>query len=259
MRKLWDRERPCLDRDGMSDEEWALRVDLAAAFRLAHRMGWTESVGNHFSAHVPGTASKFLMNPFWMHFGEIRASDLMLLDWTEQDRMDKPEPPDLSGWCIHSRIHAANPAARVVLHIHPPYATALAGLKDPVLKPVDQVTARFVDRVAYDSGFEDVAITTDEGDRLAALIGNKPILMMGNHGVTACGATVHEAFEELYLFERACRTMVLAYSTGQALNVLTHNVAHQVSRGWDGCLDMSRFHFHQLRWQLDRECPEYAS
>jgi ribulose-5-phosphate 4-epimerase/fuculose-1-phosphate aldolase len=258
MRDVWTRDRPTLDRSHVPVEEWDLRADLAAAFRLADRFGWTESVGNHFSAVIPGERSAFLMNPYWMLFSEIRASDLVRLDWTETDRMEKPDPPDLSGWCIHSRIHALNPAAKVVLHIHTPYATALAGLKAPRIRPIDQVTARFVNRVAYDLDFEDVAISAAEGDRLAALIGDKPILMMGNHGVTACGATVAEAFEELYLFERACRTLVLAYGTGQPLNILPDGVAHQVSDGWEGCRDMARFHFAQLRHGLDRSRPDYA-
>ncbi|MEQ9258868.1 MAG: class II aldolase/adducin family protein [Roseovarius sp.] len=258
MRDIWTADRPVLNREELSPEEWAVRADLAAAFRIAYEFGWTESVGNHFSAALPGGGTQFLMNPFWMLFSEIRASDLMCLVWTEHDRMEKPDPPDRSGWCIHSRIHALNPAARVVLHIHTPYATALAGLKDPRLKPIDQVTARFVDRVAYDLDFEDVAISTDEGERLAAKIGDKPILMMGNHGVTACGSTVAEAFEELYLFERACRTLVLAYGTGQPLNILSDNVAHRVSAGWEGCRDMAGFHFAQLRMRLDRSAPDYT-
>lgn len=252
MRDVWTMNRPALDRGGISAEEWALRCDLAAAFRLAHRFGWTESVGNHFSAVLPGERSTFFLNPFWMLFSEIRASDLLRLDWTETDSMENPDPPDLSGWRIHSRIHALNPEAKVVLHIHPPYATALAGLKDPRIRPIDQVTARFVNRVAYDLDFEDVAISTAEGYRLAAKIGRHPILMMGNHGVTACGATVEEAFEELYRFERACRTLVLAYGTGQPLNMLPDTLAHRVSEGWEGCRDMARFHFAQLRLGLDR-------
>jgi len=257
MRDVWTLNRPVLEPSTLSAAEWALRCDLAAAFRLAHQFGWTESVGNHFSAVLPGAGTQFLMNPFWMLFSEIRASDLLRLDWTDAGQMEKPDPPDLSGWCIHSRIHALNPTARVVLHIHPPYATALAGLADPRLKPIDQVTARFVNRVAYDLDFDDVAISTAEGDRLAARIGSYPILMMGNHGVTAAGATVAEAFEELYLFERACRTLVLAYGTGQPLNVLPATVAQQVSDGWEGCRDMARFHFAQLRYALDRQRAGY--
>jgi len=259
MRDIWKMNRPALDRSSISEEEWALRSDLAAAFRLAYQFGWTESVGNHFSAVLPGGGTTFLMNPFWMLFSEIRASDLMQLDWSETDRMEKPNPPDLSGWCIHSRIHALNPAAKVVLHIHSPYATALAGLKDPRIKPIDQVTARFVNRVAYDLDFDDVAISTAEGDRLAAKIGQMPILMMGNHGVTACGATVAEAFEELYLFERACRILVMAYNTGQPLNILSDRVAHKVSGGWEGCHNMAHFHFAQLRFGLDRSNSDYTS
>lgn len=255
---MWARERPRLDRSAMSAEEWELRVELAAAFRLAAAFEWTESVGNHFSVTLPGGGTKFLMNPRWLLFSEIRASDLMLLDWTETDRLAKPNPPDRSGWCIHSRIHALNPQAKVVMHLHPPHATALSGLADPTLMPIDQVTARFFGGVAYDRDFENVAITTAEGDRLAGLLGDKTVLMMGCHGVTVVGTSIPMAFEDLYLFERACRTLVLAYGTGQKLNVMSDKIATQVAAGWKGAKKMAPHHFHQLRFRLDRDDPTYA-
>ena len=120
-----------------------MRVDLAAAFRLAAAMNWHESVGNHFSLAVSPDGKKFLMNPRWKHFSLIRASDLLLLDSEDPATMTRADAPDPSAWCIHGRIHANLAHARCLLHLHPPYATALVALADPELKPIDQNTARF--------------------------------------------------------------------------------------------------------------------
>ena len=174
-----------------------MRVDLAAAFRLAAAMNWHESVGNHFSLAVSPDGKKFLMNPRWKHFSLIRASDLLLLDSEDPETMTRANAPDPSAWCIHGRIHALVPSARCVLHAHPAYATALAGLADPEIKPIDQNTARFYKRVAYDLGYEGMANSDAEGNRLAAHIGNHKTMMMGNHGVLIAAASVAEAFDEL--------------------------------------------------------------
>ncbi len=137
--------------DSRQDAElWQLRVDLAAAFRLAAEMNWHESVGNHFSLAVSSDGTKFLMNPRWKHFSLIKASDLLFLDSQDPDTMKRPDAPDPSAWCIHGRIHANLPQLRCMLHLHPPHATALAALADPELKPIDQNTARFFNRMAID-------------------------------------------------------------------------------------------------------------
>lgn len=233
------------------------RADLAAAFRLAVEFDWHESVGNHFSCAVSDDGTKFLMNPHWMHFSLVRASDLLLLDATDAATMARENAPDATAWCIHGAIHASNPRARVVLHCHPPYATALAGLRDPVLRPIDQVTARFFNRVAIDLGFGGLADEAEEGQRIAAALGEHAVMMMGNHGVTAVGATVGAAFEELYLFERACRTMMLAYASGQPLNVMSDDLAERTAADWDGYRGMAAEHFKQLKVLLDRRDPSY--
>ena len=247
-----------VDRLGKRSDEAQLRLDLATAFRLAAEFQWTESVGNHFSAVLAPDQGTFLMNPRWQHFSTIRASDLVVLNWNDRDTLSRQDPPDRSGWCIHNRMHAMLPHARVIFHIHPPYATALSCLEDPALRPIDQVTARFFNRVAIDLDFEDVAITEAEGERLAGVMGKYQVLMMGNHGVSVAADSVAHAFEELYLFERACRTLVLAYATGQPLNILDDRVAETTARGWDGCRDMALNHFYQLQAKLLREDPGLA-
>jgi len=145
------------EHSDISVDEQALRVDLAAAFRLAVHFNWHESVGNHFSAAVSADGTKFLMNPKWRHFVTIRASDLLLLDSNDDSVMQRPDAPDSSAWCIHGSIHRARPNARVLLHCHPKYSTALATLKDPTMLPIDQNTARFFGKTGIDLGFGGIA------------------------------------------------------------------------------------------------------
>jgi len=249
-----DGSLPAATRD---DAEAALRTDLAAAFRLAVHFGWHESVGNHFSAAVSADGRRFLMNPRWKHFARVRASELLLLDADDPDTMTRPNAPDASAWCIHGAIHRAKPAARVLLHCHPPYATALATLKDPAMKPIDQNTARFFGLVSIDQGFSGIADEAAEGVRLAAALGDKPILLMGNHGVTVTAPTVAEAFEHLHFFERAAKTLMLAYASGQPLNVMPEELARKTAEGWHAYNDSAFAHFAQLKEMLDEKDPSY--
>jgi len=241
-----------------SAEEWQQRVDLAAAFRLAEYFDWHESVANHFSLAISPDGKRFLMNPRWRHFSRIKASELLLLDADDHSTMQGPNAPDETAWCIHGRIHALLPHARCVMHAHPPYATALAALADPEIKPIEQNTARFYNRVAYDLGYEGMATSNAEGERLAGLLGNRKTMMMGNHGVLVVAASVAEAFDELYYLERACKTLVLAYSTGQKLNIMSEKVAEQTARDWDLYTDSQFVHFEEMKKVLDAKDPSYA-
>lgn len=235
----------------------ALRVELAAAFRLAVEMDWHESVGNHFSLAVSADGRRFLMNPRWKHFGLIRASDLLLLDSDDAQTMSRPDAPDPSAWCIHGRIHARLPHARCVLHLHPPYGTALAALADPTLKPIDQNTARFFNRIAIDRHFGGIADDGAEGERLAAALGAMSCMILGNHGLLVTAATVAEAFEHMYFLERACKTLILAYSTGQPLKVLDDALAERTARSWEAYRESAFAHFRDLRRMLDAKDPSY--
>ena len=243
----------------MSTDEWAMRVDLAAVFRLTAQMNWHEAVANHFSLAVSADGKQFLMNPKWRHFSRIRATDLLLIDAADPETMRRPDAPDLTAWCIHGAMHASVPQARCVLHLHPAYATALAALKDPEIVPIEQNTARFYNRVAYDLGYEGMATSEDEGRRLASLLGNKSTLMMGNHGVLVAAPTVAEAFDTMYYLERACQTLVLAYSTGRPLNIMNHKAAEQTARDWDEFGDASFSHFAEMKLLLDKTDPSYAT
>lgn len=230
--------------------EAALREDLSAAFRLAAQFGWHESVGNHFSAAVSENGARFLLNPRWRHFASIAPDDLLLLDAGDPSVMDGPDAPDASAWTIHGAIHRACPAAKVVLHCHPPHATALAMLADPELKPVDNNTARFFRRVAIDRDFGGIADEAAEGARLAGLLGQHKVMLMGNHGLTCTGETVAEAFEDMYFFERAAQTLLLAYASGQPLNVLSDEMAENTAQGWAPYRGMAAAHFGWLKSQL---------
>lgn len=238
--------------------EQQLRVDLAASFRLAAREGWHEAVANHFSVAVSDDGKRFLMNPRWRHFSAIRARDLILLDADDPRTMDRPDAPDPSAWCIHGALHAMLPQARCVLHVHPPHATAIASLADPTILPIDQNTARFFRRVAIDLGFGGVADNAAEGQRITRALGNHRRMILGNHGVLIVAPTVAEAYDDLYYLERACQTLVLAYSTGQKLNVMPDELAERTARGWEEYPSYAGAHFAEMKALLDRSDPSYA-
>jgi ribulose-5-phosphate 4-epimerase/fuculose-1-phosphate aldolase len=236
--------------------EQQLRIDLAAAFRIAARYEWTEAVANHFSLAVSGDGKTFLLNPLWRHFSKIRASDLVLLDSRAETL---PEGIDTTAWMIHGKMHAHVAHARCILHLHPPYATALSCLADPTIKPVDQTSARFFNRVAVDTAFAGMADNDEEGLRLAHALGSHNVMMMGNHGVLTVGDTVAEAFDAMYHLERACRTLVLAYSTGQKLNVLSDEIAEKTALAWEDGGAFAHAHFAEMKRILDDEDPSYAA
>lgn len=242
----------------IDSEEWQMRVDLAAAFRLAAELNWHEAVANHFSLAVSADGKKFLMNPRWKHFSRIKASDLLLLDSDDQAAMTGPDAPDPSAWCIHGNMHKSLPQARCILHVHPPYATAVSTLADPDIKPIDQNTARFFNRVAVDLDFGGIADEQEEGERLVRALGNASRMMMGNHGVLVVAETVAEAFDDLYYLERACQTLVLAYSTGRPLNVLSDEIAEKTASAWENYKPASFAHFAQMKEILDAKDPSYA-
>ena len=238
-------------------DEAQIRVDLAAAFRIAARMGFNESVGNHFSAVVSADGKRFLTNPNGRHFSLVKASELLVLDADDPATMDRPDAPDPSTWSIHGAIHARIPAARAVLHCHPPYATAMCCLEDPTIPPIDQATARFWGRVVYDTEISGPPDELAEGARVAEAMKGHSVMMMGNHGVTVVGRSVAHAFEDLYYLERACRNVVLALSTGRPLKVMDDTLANQMIEMWARYPDQGVAHFEEQKTLLDDEDPSY--
>jgi ribulose-5-phosphate 4-epimerase/fuculose-1-phosphate aldolase len=241
----------------MDNSERVGRVELAAAFRLAVRFGFHEGIDNHFSLALTDDGREFLVNPYGRHFGELRARDLLRVD-TDGKVLAGDGEVEPSALYIHGRLHAARPDLRCILHTHMPYATALTSVEGARLEPINQNALRFIGHLTYDDSYGGLALDAEEGDRLAAVLGDKHALFMANHGVTTTGPSVAAAFDDLYFLERACQNQVLALSTGLPLK---HVPADEVARTQT---EFARYHGHAevhfaaLRRLLDREEPDYA-
>jgi len=232
------------------------RIDLAAACRMAARLDWQEAVANHFSMAMSADGRQFLMNPLWRHFSRMRASDFLLLE-VEAGVAPNSAPVDRTAWAIHGTMHAHLPRARCILHVHPPHATAWSCLADPGIRPIDQTSARFYQRVAIDTDYGGMADNVAEGMRLMRTLADKNVLIMGNHGVLVVGDTVAGTFDALYHLERACRTLLLAYSTGQPLRVLPDDVAEKTALAWERQDEQAAEHFEQIKALLDATDSSY--
>jgi ribulose-5-phosphate 4-epimerase/fuculose-1-phosphate aldolase len=216
-----------------------------------------EAVANHVSVATSADGRYFLMNPLWRHFSRIRASDFLLLD-ARAEIAATPVSVDATAWAIHRPMHAHLPQARCILHVHPPHATAWSCLADPDIKPLDQTSARFYKRVAIDADYGGIADNVTEGLRLTRALADKRVLMMGNHGVLVVGDTVAETFDALYHLERACRTLLLAYSTGQPLRILSSDIAERTALAWEQEGAQAAAHFEQIKAMLDAEDRSYT-
>lgn len=212
---------------GVSEAEWALRIDLAAAFHIAAAYQLHEGIANHFSAVLPG-GQHFLVNPFGLHFLEITASNLIVCDFDGRVVRGDGEPA-ASARHIHGPIHRLVPRAKVLMHTHQPYATALAMLAEGRLEWALHTTCRFYGRIAYDGDYDGVALADSVGERMAGMLGDAEVLLLGNHGVITAAPTVAQAFDDLYFIERAAMTQVLAMSTGRPLAPLPVEMVEQVA------------------------------
>ena len=239
----------------------AARVDLAAAFRLAVRLDLHEGVCNHFSYMIPGQMRdgvRFLLNRYGLHWSEVSASNLLMLD-AEGRVLQGGGEFEKTAFYIHSRIHLANPAAACVLHTHMPYATALTLIENGRLEMVEQNALRFHDDIAYDETYNGLVVDDAEGDRLARALGRKRVMFLANHGVIVIGPSIAEAFDLLYYLERACRLQVLARSTGGKLCAVRPEVVRETYRLL--AADAPKYagaHFSALKRILEREEPDYS-
>ena len=211
----------------VSETEWSLRVDLAAAFHLAVANNLHEAIANHFSALLPDN-QHFLVNPFGLHFSEITASNLIVCDF-DGKVVRGDGAPSASAHHIHAPIHRLVPRARVLLHTHQLHATALTMIADGRLEWALHTTCRFYGRVTYDNDYDGVALSDTVGERMAKILGNADVLFLGNHGVITAAPTVAQAFDDLYFVERAAQTQILAMSTGRPLVRLTNELIEQVA------------------------------
>jgi ribulose-5-phosphate 4-epimerase/fuculose-1-phosphate aldolase len=235
------------------------RVQLAAALRLAVLHELDEGIDNHFTMTVPGREGRYLILPFGLHWSEARASDLIVFD--EEGRVLEGEGTlELSARCIHAPIHRIT-GARVVLHTHQTWAMALNMLQDNRLVPASQTAAFFDGQIAYDDDYTGLAATLAEGERLAAAMGDKPIVFMRNHGVLVTGESVAQAYRRLYRLERVCRNQVLALGTGRPLQVLSDEIVARVQApnpdDSHPRAERDRLYFEAMMRVLDRELPGY--
>ena len=232
----------------MNEQEQQDRIDLAAAFRWAVRFNYHESIANHFTLAANNEGTEFFINPFGLHWSEIKASDLIRVN-SAGEVVEGQGKAERSAVCIHGPIHQKLPHARCVLHAHPRHCTALTTIKGGEFIPLCQKAVRFFGDLAYDDQFNRVVLDFEEGDRIAATLGNKSILFMVNHGV--------EAFDKLYHLELAAENQVLAMSTGAELNPMSDEAARTVAGQWND-IGYSDEHFGALKRILDREEPDYA-
>ncbi len=241
-----------------ADHETLVRADLAAAFRWAARLNLHEAVSNHFSAAVSGDGKQFLLNPRGRHFSRMKASELLLLDADATGAAHNPAA-DPTAWYLHAHLHQHVPRARCVLHTHMPYTTTLACLADFEFLMLDQNAARFHNRIAYDRNYSGMALDDTEGERVASLLGDhKSVLFLGNHGVLVVGASVAEAFDELYYLEKAAQLQVLALSTGRPLALITDEMAALACKQWLEYPQFAELHFDELKRILADESSDYA-
>ena len=235
------------------------KAELAAAHRIATIHELDEGIDNHFTVTVPGRDGQYLVLPFGIHWSEAKASDLFVFD--EQGRtLEGQGHVELSARCIHAPIHRIT-GKRVVMHTHQTWALALNMLKDNRLLPATQTAAFFAGQIAYDDTYKGTADTLEEGERLAALMGDKDIVFLKNHGILCAGNTVAEAYRRLYKMERVCRTQVLALSTGKELNILSDEVVAAVlapaAEESHSREERDRLFFEAMMRIVDRELPGY--
>jgi len=221
-------ETPQPSETAVSAEEWALRVDLAAAYRLVAHFGWDDLVFTHLSARVPGPDHHYLINPYTHMFDEITASSLVKIDLDGNKIDDTPAPVNQAGFVIHSAIHGAREDAAAVIHLHTPHGQAVAAMASGLL-PHSQTAMAAVHDIAYHD-FEGIATDVDERERLVADLGAKHAMILRNHGTLTVGRTVSQAFIRMYFLERACEAQVLMLSAGRdGLNEPNDGVAEKVA------------------------------
>ncbi len=208
-------------KEVVSAEEWQLRVDLAACYRLVAHYGWSDLVFTHISAKLPqvvsGPEHQFLINPYGLMFDEITASSLVKVDMQCNKLHDSPFPVNPAGFVIHSAVHEARADAQCVLHVHTRAGVAVSAQVGGVL-PISQQSTFVMASLAYHD-YEGVAFRDDEKPRLQADLGSANFLMLRNHGLLTVGKSIADAFLSMYTFENTCRIQIDAQAGGALINV----------------------------------------
>src|SRR3954463_10938248 len=197
----------------VSEAEWKIRVDLAAAYRLIAHYGWDDLIFTHLSARVPGPEHHFLLNPYNLMFEEVTASSLVKVDMQGLPVDPTPFITNPAGFTIHSALHMARDDAHAVIHLHTPHGQAVSAHGEGLL-PLTQTAMLIRGELAYHD-YEGVAVDLDERERIVADLGSKGAMLLRNHGTLTVGETVGEAFVRMYFLERACQAQILALSAGR--------------------------------------------
>lgn len=222
------------------------RADLALALRAADHHGLGEGICNHFSLALPDGSDRFLINPRGLHWSEIRADDIVLVDG-DGNVLAGRHAVEATAMFIHAAVHRVTGHA-VVLHTHMPYATALTLTADRTLDTtLSQGAMRFHGRIAVDAQYNGLALDMREGERIARGMQGREVAFLANHGVVVCGARLDHAYEDLYMLERACLHQVLAQSTGRPLAPVDEKLAAFVAEQIQGERLQSELFFAALR------------
>jgi len=242
----------------MSDEEWRLRVELAACYRLVAKYRMTDTVYTHISTRLPVAERHFLINPYGLMWDEITASSLVKvgLDGNKVEPSDYDVNP--AGFTIHSAIHMSRADVVCVLHTHTKAGVALSCLKEGLL-PLNQHALQFYGRLAYHD-YEGIALDLDERQRLTASLGRHPAMVLRNHGLLTVGRSAAEAFILMLYLERSCEVQLAAQATGAELLIPSPEICAHVAEQYD----MSDPSWPDLPWtamlrELDRSDPSYRT
>jgi ribulose-5-phosphate 4-epimerase/fuculose-1-phosphate aldolase len=222
--------------EAVKDQNQQFRIDLAAAYRLIHRLGLDDSIYTHISVRLPGRHDRFLINPYGMRFEEVTASNLVTVD---VDGVVIDDPLGLginpAGFTIHSAVHSARHDAMCVLHTHTVAGVAVSSQEEGLL-PLNQWSLQFTDRLAYHD-YEGIALDLDERARLVADLGDKYVMVLRNHGMLTVGRSVAEAFKLMHNLERSCRAQLAIQSAGAPVAKLSQGVARKTAEQYASSYD----------------------
>jgi ribulose-5-phosphate 4-epimerase/fuculose-1-phosphate aldolase len=205
-------------RAGISEQEWQIRCDLAALYRLVAHFRMTDLIYTHISARLPGDEHHFLINQYGVMFHDMRASDLVKIDLDGNvvgPDAQRPHRVNKAGFVIHSAVHAAREDVMCVAHTHTAAGIAVSAQKHGLL-PISQHALKFYGRVGYHD-YEGIALDTDERARLVRDLGDNDVMILRNHGLLVCGGSIQQAWDRLYFLERACQAQVAALAGGAEL------------------------------------------
>ena len=237
--------------------EYQARCDLAAAHRIAVLDNLNEGTWNHLSLMSPDNPAHMLITPGDTHWSQIKASDLIMMG-PNAEIIAGDTKPNGAAWIIHYPVHLARPDAKCVMHVHPPYSTALGMRKNCKLDTQScQAAAMFHDDVAYFDIYDGVLRDAEEGERMAEALGDKRILILRNHGILIAAPTVAKAYIDMYLLERACMFQMLAMGDGCELNQIPQEVAAKM--GEYARNDEMAGHFEGMKRVLDEQQPNYVN